>query len=100
MTDADLLAALRDCYEPGPARRNLIEAGLIKSAALTLDTEAPGHNIPGVPPRYIATIQLFAPGTDEAANAQLLAQIENRLLGIPTISRVKINLLPALFPIL
>jgi hypothetical protein len=100
MTDADLTSALRDCYEPGPARRNLVEAGLIRSATLTLDTEAPGHNIPGVPPRYLATIQLFAPGNDEAANAQLLAQIENRLLGIPAISRVKLTLLPALFPIL
>jgi hypothetical protein len=100
MTDLDLLAALRDCYEPGPARRNLVEAGLIKSARLTLDTEAPGHNIPGVPPRYLATISLFAPGSDEAVSAQLLAQIENRLLGIPAISRVKLTLLPPLFPIL
>jgi hypothetical protein len=104
MTDTDLLAALRDCYEPGPARRNLVDAGLIQSATLTLDTEAPGHNIPGVPPRYLATVTLLAPGpnadAEEPANAQLLAQIENRLLGVPTISTVKITLLPALFPIL
>ncbi len=96
----DLLALLRDCYEPGPARRNLVEAGLVSSAILTLDTEAPGHNIPGVPPRYLATIVIFAPSSDEAANAQLLAQIENRLLGIPAISRVALTLLPTLFPIL
>jgi hypothetical protein len=100
MTDADLTAALRDCYEPGPARRNLVDAGLIKSANLTLDIEAPGHGIPGVPPRYLAIVQLFAPGSDEAVNAQLLAQIENRLLGIATISRVQLTLLPNLFPIL
>jgi hypothetical protein len=100
MTEADLLAALRDCYEPGPARRNLVDARLINSATLTLDTEASGHNIPGVPSRYLATISLFAPRSDEAANAQLLAQIENRLLGIPSISRVKLTLLPTLFPIL
>ncbi len=100
MTEADLIRALRDCYEPGPARRNLVDAGLINSATLTLDTDAPGHNIPGVHPRYLASIRLFAPGADEAANAQLLAQIENRLLGIPTISRVSLTLLPTLFPIL
>jgi hypothetical protein len=99
MTDADLLVALRDCYAP-PAQRNLVDAGLLKSAMLTLDTEAPGAGIPGVPPRYVASITLHAPGIDETINAQLAAQIENRLLGLPAISRVDIKLLPALFPIL
>ena len=99
MTDADLLAALRDCYAP-PAQRNLVDAGLLKSATLTLDTQAPGAGIPGVPSRYLASITLHAPGIDEAANAQLAAQIENRLLGLPAISHVDIKLLPALFPIL
>ena len=99
MTDADLLAALRDCYAP-PAQRNLVDAGLLKSATLTLDTQAPGAGIPGVPSRYLANITLHAPGIDEAANAQLAAQIENRLLGLPAISHVDIKLLPALFPIL
>jgi hypothetical protein len=98
MTDLDLRQALRDCYTP--TGRNLVDAGLIRSATLVLDTEAPGHNIPGVPPRYLATITLYAPSTDEAANAQLLAQIENRLLGLEPISRVTLTLLPALFPIL
>jgi hypothetical protein len=100
MTDPDLLNALRDCYEPGPARRNVVDAGLIKSATLAIDTEAPGHNIPGVSPRYVATILLFAPTADEVANTQLIAQIENRLLGLQPISRVKLTLLPSLFPIL
>jgi hypothetical protein len=99
MTDADLLDALRDCYEP-LLRRNVVEAGLIKSAALTLDTEAPGANVPGVPSRYIAHITLIAPGSDEAVNAQLSAQIENRLLGLAAISRVTLKQLPALFSIL
>lgn len=99
MTDTDLLAALRDCYAP-PAQRNIIDAGLLKSTTLTLDTEAPGAGISGVPPRYIATLTLHAPGLDETANAQLAAQIENRLLGLPAISRVELKLLPALFPIL
>jgi hypothetical protein len=99
MTHTDLLAALRDCYAP-PAQRNIVDAGLLRSATLTLDTEAPGYNIPGVPPRYLATITLHAPGLDDTANAQLTAQIENRLFGLPAISRVDLTLLPALFPIL
>jgi hypothetical protein len=94
----DLLQLLRDCYTP--AGRNLVDAGLIRSASLTPDLDAPGQNIPGVPARHIARITLYAPAADEAANVQLSAQIENRLLGLETISRVELTLLPPLFPIL
>lgn len=98
MTDADLLHLLRDCYTPtGP---NIVAAGLVRSATLTPDPDAPGANIPGLPPRFIAHITLHSPSTDDTASAQLRAQVENRLLGLPAISRVEINLLPALFPIL
>jgi hypothetical protein len=97
MTDANLLHLLRDCYTHN---RNIVDAGLIQSAALTPDPTAPGASIPGLPPRYLARITLHAPGTDDTANLQLVAQIENRLLGLPSISRVELTLLPALFPIL
>lgn len=92
MTDAELTAALRDCYY---LQRDVVSLNLIRSAALIEDTGAPGLH-----PRYVATITLTAPTADEAVNAQLLAQIENRLLGLQPISRVSITLLPALFPIL
>jgi len=94
MTDADLLAALRDCYDP-VLRRNIVDLNLVRSAHLTPDLEAPGPI-----PRFIAQIQLTAPTTDEAANAQLQAQIENRLMGLEPISSVCITLLPPLFSIL
>ena len=98
MTDADLLHLLRDCYTPtGP---NIVAAGLVRSATLTPDLDAPGASIPNLPPRYIAHIILNAPSSDDTANAQLTAQVENRLLGLSSISRVEVNLLPALFPIL
>jgi metal-sulfur cluster biosynthetic enzyme len=99
MTDADLLEALRDCYDP-KLQRNIVEAKLVRSATMARDDAAPGANIPGVPTRYIAHITLHAPGNDESANAQLVAQIENRLLGLEAISRVTVTLLPTLFPIL
>ena len=54
----------------------------------------------GAPPRYAAHIALVAPSADEATIAQLRAQIENRLAGLPTISRTTIDLLPTPFPIL
>ncbi len=107
MTDADLLHLLRDCYtlNQGQAGPSIVAAGLVRSATLTPDPDAsgssiPGYAVPGLPPRFIAAITLHAPSTDEAATAQLCAQIENRLLGLPSISRVQLTLLPALFPIL
>jgi metal-sulfur cluster biosynthetic enzyme len=98
MTDAELLHLLRDCYTPtGP---NIVAAGLVRSATLTPDPDAPGASVPGLPPRFVAHITLHAPSSDDTANAHLTAQVENRLLGLPAISRVEVNLLPALFPIL
>lgn len=99
MTDADLLQALRDCYDPR-LQRNIVELNLVRSATLSLDPEAPGANIPGVPPRYIAHITVTAPTGDEAANAQFTAQIDNRLAGLESISHTHITLLPNPFPIL
>lgn len=98
MTTPDLLHLLRDCYTPTGA--NIVDAGLVRSATLTPDPDAPGSAISGLSPRYLARITLHAPTTDDTANAHLSAQIENRLLGLPYISRVEVTLLPALFPIL
>lgn len=98
MQDADLLQLLRDCYTS--TGRNIVDARLVRSAILTLDTEAPGAGITGVPPRYLATVTLYAPGSDDTINTQLVAQIENRLLGVESISHVALMLLPPLFAIL
>ena len=98
MTTPDLHTLLRDCYTA--TGTNIVAAGLVRSATLTPDPDAPGSTIPGLPPRHIAHITLHAPTSDDAVNAQFVAQIENRLLGIPSISRVQVTLLPALFPIL
>jgi metal-sulfur cluster biosynthetic enzyme len=99
MTDADLVNALRDCYDT-LQQRNIVDAGLVQSAVLVRDPEAPGAAVRGLPPRYIARIKLRAPGSDDTRNAHLRAQIENRLAGLPEIWRIQIEMLPALFPIL
>jgi metal-sulfur cluster biosynthetic enzyme len=99
VTDKDLLRALRDCYDP-ILKRNIVDLGLVRSATLSVDPEAPGANIPGVGTRYMARVTLVSPSADEAAVAQLQAQIENRLAGLPEISRTTITLLPTPFPIL
>lgn len=98
-TDDDLRRALADCYVPA-LRRDVVQAGLIRSASVELDREAPGFGIAGVPERYRATVILVAPGGEEVVNAQLRAAVENRLLGMPEISRAEVSLVPSLFPIL
>ncbi len=99
MTDADLLLALRDCYDP-LLKRNIVDLNLIRSATLRADLEAPGANVPGMGQRYTVYITLTAPSADEAAAAQLQAQIENRLAGLPAVSRTFVTLLPPVFAIL
>ena len=98
-TEADLLDALRDCFIPA-LRRDVVAAGLVRSATVEPDVDAPGAGIPGVPTKYIARITLTLPSGDDAINAQMHAAVENRLLGLQAISRVKLTLLPPLFPIL
>lgn len=95
----DLIGALAECFVPA-LRRDVIAAGLVRSASLELDSAAPGAGIPGVPPRFLARIVLIAPGSDDAVNAQVHAAVENRLLGLPQISRTEISMKPALFSIL
>jgi hypothetical protein len=77
-----------------------VELGMVRAATLLRDTEAPGAHVPGVPLKYIARVAVTAPGSDETQNAQLAAQIENRLAGIEAISRTEVSMEPALFSIL
>lgn len=98
-TDVDLMNALRDCFVPA-LRRDVVSAGLVRSATLEADRDAPGAGIPGVLPRYVARLTLWEAGTEEAVNAQLRAAVENRLLGLYAISRVELAMLPPLFSIL
>lgn len=99
MTEADLLNALRDCYDP-LQRRNIVDMHLVQSVALSVDLDAPGASVRGAAPRFIARVLLRAPGSDELLNSQLKAQIENRLAGLPEVSRSVVDMLPAYFPIL
>lgn len=99
MNEVALLNALRDCFHP-VLRRNIVELKMVRDVAVERDPDAPGTGIPGVPQRYIARVAVTAPGNDEAQNAQLVAQIENRLAGIEEISRSEVKLLPPLFAIL
>jgi metal-sulfur cluster biosynthetic enzyme len=92
LTESDILIALRDCYDP-ELPCNIVDLGLIRSIALTPDPEGPGANIPGVPQKHLVQIQLIPTNSTEAAEAQLTAQITNRLAGLETVSQTTITIL-------
>jgi metal-sulfur cluster biosynthetic enzyme len=94
LTESDILQALRDCYDP-VLPCNIVDLGLIRSITITPDPHAPGAHIPSVPQKHIIEISLTPTQTDEAHNAQLSAQISNRLAGLETVSRTTITLLDA-----
>jgi metal-sulfur cluster biosynthetic enzyme len=100
LTESDILIALRDCYDP-VLPCNIVDLGLIRSIAVTPDLEAPGTHIPGVPQKHTIEISLTPTQKDEAANAQLQAQIINRLAGLETVSHTTITFLdqPAWTPL-
>jgi metal-sulfur cluster biosynthetic enzyme len=81
LTEADILIALRDCYDPAlPC--NIVDLGLIRSVAVAPDPEAPGTGMSGVPQKHRIQVELtLTSPTDEAA-AQVTAQVANRLAGL------------------
>jgi metal-sulfur cluster biosynthetic enzyme len=82
--------ALRDCYDP-EIPLNIVDLGLVQSIRLTQDPDAPGSGIPGVPPRFRAEITVILTNPDDAPQAQLTAQIANRLAGLFEISHTHVH---------
>jgi metal-sulfur cluster biosynthetic enzyme len=85
-------AALRDCYDPAlPC--NLVDLGLIRSVTVAPDPDAPGANIPGVPPKHRIAVTLTLTNPTDDAEAQTRAQIQNRLAGLETVSHTTVHFL-------
>jgi hypothetical protein len=99
MTEADVLRALRDCYDP-LLKRSVVELGLVASLSVLPDPDAPGAAVRSVPPRFRVLLSMRSPSADESRTAQLRGIVENRLAGLAALSRVEIEMLPAIFPIL
>src|ERR1700738_1508568 len=82
-------SALRDCFDPAlPC--NIVDLGLVENIALTHDPEAPGAGIPGVPPRFRVAIAIVPTTQDEAAIAQLSAQIQHRLAALDEVVHTEV----------
>jgi metal-sulfur cluster biosynthetic enzyme len=92
LTEADILAALRDCYDP-EISLNVVDLGLVHSISIAPDPTAPGAGIPGVPPRHHVTVALVLTQIVDPEDTPLVAQIQNRLAAFETISRTDVSLL-------
>ncbi len=92
LTDPQLREALRDCYDPNlPC--NIVDLGLVLATSITPDPEAPGAGIPGVPGKARVHIDLILSTPSSDTEAQLTAQIRNRLAGLETVSGTSVSVL-------
>jgi len=98
LTEQDILEALRACFDASnPFKRplNIVDLGIVESISLALDSDAPGAGIPGVPSRQALYLTLIPTSSDESSddtNAILVAQVRNRLAGLPELSRISVEL--------
>ncbi len=91
LTEDGIRAALRDCYDP-ELPCNIVDLGLVYGIAVTLDRDAPGAGIPGVPARCRVAIRLTLTTPGCSAHAQIAAQIENRLAAFESVSKTEATL--------
>jgi metal-sulfur cluster biosynthetic enzyme len=91
LTEADILHALRDCFDP-VLPCNLVDLGTVRAVRAVVDLDAPGAGIAGVPVKHRVEIELAPAITGEEARAQLAAQIVNRMAGLETVSSTTVNM--------
>ena len=86
LAEADILAALRDCYDP-EVKLNLVDLGLIYAVATSPDPDS----TPAWPRQRVkVTMTLTVPNCPAAG--LIIEQVHNRLAGIPDISKVEVEL--------
>lgn len=84
--DADILTALRDCFDP-EVKLNLVDLGLIYEIALEPDPDStPAW------PRQRVKIRMTLTTPQCPASGLIIEQVHNRLAGIPDISKVDVEL--------
>ena len=89
LTESHILTALRDCYDP-VLPCNIVDLGLVRTITLAPDPQAPGASIPGVPKKHRIAITLTLTNPTEDSEAQLSAQIQNRLAGLEAVSHAAV----------
>lgn len=82
----DIYTALRDCFDP-EVKLNLVDLGLIYSVAVEPDP----HATPAFP-RQRVKVTMTLTTQQCPASGLIFEQVNNRLAGIPAISKVEVDL--------
>ena len=86
LTEDELRTALRDCFDP-EVKLNLVDLGLIYAIATELDPDS----TPALPRQRVkVTMTLTTPQCP--ASGLIFEQVNNRLLSIPQVSKVDVDL--------
>jgi metal-sulfur cluster biosynthetic enzyme len=86
LTEAEILTALRDCYDP-EVKLNLVDLGLIYGIKTGHDPDS----TPAWPRQWVrVTMTLTTPQCP--ASGLIFEQVSNRLAGIPGLSKVDVDL--------
>jgi metal-sulfur cluster biosynthetic enzyme len=86
LTQPDILAALRDVYDP-ELPVNIVDLGLIYRVSLAPDPDAPG-----MVPRQRVEIDVTMTSQGCPAHEVILEKIKNRLAGLQQLSETTVNL--------
>lgn len=85
-TEADVLEALRVCFDPELAV-NIVDLGLVLGVRVDRDDDAPGFES-----RYRVGVTLTMRTPSDDREAMLIGQVKNRLAGMREVSRVTVEL--------
>jgi metal-sulfur cluster biosynthetic enzyme len=86
LSEADILTALRDCFDP-EVKLNLVDLGLIYAVSTGPDPDS----TPAWPRQWVKVTMTLT--TDQCpASGLIFEQVNNRLAGIQSISKVEVNL--------
>jgi metal-sulfur cluster biosynthetic enzyme len=86
LTEAEILTALRDCYDP-EVKLNLVDLGLIYAVSTGPDPSS----TPAWPRQWVkVTMTLTTPKCP--ASGLIFEQVNNRLAGMPAIGKVEVDL--------
>ncbi|HUY81311.1 MAG TPA: metal-sulfur cluster assembly factor [Acidobacteriaceae bacterium] len=86
LTEPDILAALRDVYDP-ELPVNIVDLGLVYRVALAPDPDAPG-----MLPRQKVEIDVTMTSQGCPAHEQIIERIKNRLAGLQQLSQTTVTL--------
>jgi metal-sulfur cluster biosynthetic enzyme len=86
LTEEDVLAALRDVYDP-ELPVNIVDLGLVYRV-----TVAPDPNAPGMVPRQSVEIDITMTSKGCPSHERIIEQVQNRLAGVREISTTTVNL--------